>query len=87
MLLKYTMFLPTQAQETNIWEKLRKEAFFRRELYAHDAHTSGLQCNDKPNGCFDDYENTNLATDAAHAADVKMLSQKLHAIVAAQFDE
>ena len=36
---------------------------------------------------FDDYENTNLATDAAHAADVKMLSQKLHAIVAAQFDE
>ena len=70
-----------------IYKWLKNGVFHRRELYAHDAHTSGLQCNDKPNGCFDDYENTNLATDAAHAADVKMLSQKLHAIVAAQFDE
>ena len=46
-------------------------------------HRSGLCCNDKPNA-FLIYKQ-NLASDAAHASEVKMLSQKLHDIVAAQY--
>ena len=63
-----------------MWDKL-----VGTELYSHDAGSTGLQCNDKANSCFDDSENINLAVDPAHAADVKALSAKLHEVVAGQF--
>ena len=48
------------------------------ELYDHGGDTGSTA------GCFDDYENSNLASQPSRKADVARLSAQLHALVASQ---
>ena len=55
-----------------------------RELYAHEPGSKAGACDERRNGCFDDFENENVVED--NAAVAAALSAQLHAIVAAQFE-
>ena len=60
------------------WDKL-----VGAELYAHPAgHAS--TCDASVNGCFDEYENVNVL--ASEPAAAKAMSEKLHAVVASQWE-